>query len=120
MIFDAPTIDYAGLSPIIALTSGLVVIVLAVVVGLVLRARRHAGSWLDAVTVTAATAAFLAWATDSVVDVPAALGGQTRLAVNPLAAALVAAVLAAIALLVRGRPREAPLPAERATVEVDG
>ena len=32
MIFEAPAIDYAGLSPIIALTAGLVVIVLAAVV----------------------------------------------------------------------------------------
>ena len=31
MTFDAPTIDYAGLSPIISLTAGLVVIVLAAV-----------------------------------------------------------------------------------------
>ena len=31
MTFDAPTVDYAGLSPIIALTTGLVLIVLVAV-----------------------------------------------------------------------------------------
>lgn len=94
-------------TPLYGVAGLIVLVVLAVVVGLVLRARGHAGSCLDGVSVTAVTAAFLAWATDSVIDVPAALGGQTRLMVNPLAAAVVGAALAAVALLVRGRTRVA-------------
>lgn len=87
--------------------AGLVaVVVLAVVVGLVLRARKHECDWLSGITVTVLTAGFITWATDAAVVVPEALGGQTRLATNPLAAAGVAAVMAVIALAVRGRVTE--------------
>jgi hypothetical protein len=81
----------------------LLVVIIAVVVGLVLRGRKHSGGWLPGITVTAAVAGFVAWATDTAVVVPDALGGPTRLSCNPLAAMVVAALMAVIALAVRGR-----------------
>ena len=51
MTFTAPDIDYAGLSPIIALTTGLVVVLLA---GLVGRAQRRLVSLLSFITLGAA------------------------------------------------------------------
>ena len=83
----------------------ILVLVIAVLVGLVLRLRRNQCGWLAGLTVPVAVAGFLAVVTNSVIVVPAALGGPTRIAVNPLAAILVAAVMAAVALLIRGRRR---------------
>ena len=82
-------------------------LVLAAVVGLVLRVRRHRGSAVAGVTVTAALAAFLTWAMTTTVAVPESLGGLTRLSANPLASSAVAVVMAGVALLVRGT-RAAP------------
>ena len=82
-------------------------LLVAALVGLVLRVRRHRGSFVAGVTATAALAAFVTWAMTTTVDVPESLGGLTRLSANPLASALVAAVMAGVALLVRGSPGRA-------------
>ena len=82
-------------------------LVVAGVVGLVLRVRRHSGSVVAGVTATSALAALLTWAMTTTIDVPESLGGLTRLSANPLASGLVAAVMAGATLLVRGR-RAAP------------
>ena len=83
-------------------------LVLAVIVGLVMRLFKHRSTWLGAITVTAAVAAFLAWAMATDVVVPDGLGAATTVAVNPLVAAAVAAVLAAVTRFVAGRPKDAP------------
>ena len=84
-------------------------LLLAALVGLVLRVRRHRGSFVAGVTATAALAGFVTWAMTTTVDVPASLGGLTRLSANPLASSLVAAVMAGVTLLVRGsRPERDP------------
>jgi hypothetical protein len=90
-------------SPLV-LVGGLVAAgAVAVLVGLVLRSRRHVGSFASGVSVSAALALVLTWAMATTVDVPDSLGGLTRLATSPVIAAGVAAGMAAIALLVRGR-----------------
>jgi hypothetical protein len=93
--------------PVIALGGIAACLVIACLVGLVLRRRRHRGSAKAGVTATAALAAFVTWAMSTTVAAPVSLGGLTRLAANPLASGLVAAAMAGVALLVRGR-RPAP------------
>jgi hypothetical protein len=93
----------------------LAVLLVAAVVGLVLRRRRHTGSAVAGITATAALALFLTWAMATTVDVPDSLGGLTRVATNPVLAAVVAAVMAAVALLVRGRARAAGAAARQAS-----
>jgi hypothetical protein len=84
-------------------------LLLAALVGLVLRVRRHRGSFAAGVSATAALGGFVTWAMTTTVDVPASLGGLTRLSANPLASSLVAAVMAGVTLLVRGsRPQRGP------------
>lgn len=82
-------------------------LVVAVLVGLVLRWRRHGGSPGAGVAVTAALALVLTWAMATTIDVPDALGGLTRVATRPLPAAVAAAGMAVVALVVRGRGRPA-------------
>lgn len=91
------------------------VLVVAVLVGLVLRWRRHAGATLAGVSATAALALAITWAMATTVDVPDALGGVTRVATNPVAGAAVAGAMAAVALVVRGRR---PVPVAPATERV--
>jgi hypothetical protein len=91
---------------LVALGGVLGCVLLAALVGLVLRVRRHHGSLVAGVTATAALAAFVTWAMTTTVDVPESLGGLTRLSANPLASALVAAVMAGVAVLVRGSRAE--------------
>ena len=91
---------------LVALGGTLGCVLLAALVGLVLRVRRHRGSLVAGVTATAALAAFVTWAMTTTVDVPESLGGLTRLSANPLASALVAAVMSCVALLVRGSRAE--------------
>ncbi len=83
----------------------LLVLIIAAVVGLVLRLRRNQCGWPAGITVPAAVAGFIAIVTNSVIVVPESLGGPTRIAINPLVAILVAVVMAAVAMLVRGRRR---------------
>ncbi|MFN8184873.1 MAG: hypothetical protein U0R23_10665 [Candidatus Nanopelagicales bacterium] len=80
-------------------------LLLAAVVGLIMRVAKHRSTWLGAITVTAALAALLGWAMSSQVLVPTALGAPSRLWVQPLAAAAVGAVLAAVTRFVAGRPK---------------
>jgi hypothetical protein len=86
------------------------VLVIAALVGLILRLRRNQTGWLAGITVPVALAGFVALATNSVISVPTSLGGPTRISVNPLLAIVVAAVMAAVALLIRGRRRDAAAP----------
>lgn len=100
------------------------VLLVALAAGLVLRARRHDGGWAAGVTVPAAVAGFVCWATSSSVVVPAALGGRTEVSVNPVAAMIVAAIMAAICLAVRGGQADAEpaaaagAPAGRGTADL--
>ena len=83
-------------------------LVLALLVGLVMRLFKHRSTWLGAITVTAALAAFLGWAMSTVIDVPPALGADTKVWVNPLFAAGVGAVLGLVTRFFAGRPKDAP------------
>jgi NADH-quinone oxidoreductase subunit N len=91
MNFNAPHIDYAGLSPIIALTTGICVVVIA---GLFLRSR-----WVNAgltIAALAATAGLSIWQWGSNTDLVA---GALRLDAFGLAATLIACTAAAIVVL---------------------
>lgn len=88
--------------PVVALGGIAACLIVAGLVGLVLRWRRHRGSALAGVTTTATLATSVTWAMTTTVAAPESLGGLTRLAANPLASGLVAATMAGIALLVRG------------------
>ena len=82
-------------------------LVLALLVGLVMRIFKHRSTWLGAITVTAALAAFLGWAMSTVIAVPPALGADTKVWVNPLFAAGVGAVLGLVTRFFAGRPKDA-------------
>ncbi|HNE89457.1 MAG TPA: hypothetical protein PK902_08965 [Actinomycetota bacterium] len=84
-------------------------LVLALLVGLVMRIFKHRSTWLGAITVTAALAAFLGWAMSTVIDVPPALGADTKVWVNPLFAAGVGAVLGLVTRFFAGQPKDAPV-----------
>ncbi len=88
--------------PLVGLGGLAACLLVAAVVGVVLRVRRHRGSAMAGITATAALAAFVTWAMTTTVDVPESLGGLTRLSANPLASGLVAAVMAGVAVVVRG------------------
>jgi hypothetical protein len=92
-----------SISPLVFVGGLVAAGVVAALVGLVLRVRRHAGSFASGVSVSAALALALTWAMATTVEVPDSLGGLTRLATSPVIAAGVGAVMAAVALLVRGR-----------------
>lgn len=97
-------------------------LLLAVLVGLIMRLFKHRSTWLGAVTVTAALAAFLGWAMSTTIDVPASLGAVTTVWVNPLYAAAVGAVLGLVTRFFAGRPKDAPsepAPAAPATPTAD-
>lgn len=83
-------------------------VVLAALVGLIMRLLKHRSTWLGAVTVTAALAAFLGWAMSTTIEVPAALGAGTRVWVNPLFAGVVGAVLGLVTRFFAGRPKDTP------------
>lgn len=89
--------------PVVAVGAVLAVIVVAVIVGGVLRLRHDRCPFWTGVIGTAAFALWLALLMNTVVAVPAALGAPSTLSVNPLGACGVGAVMAAIALGVRGR-----------------
>ena len=91
MIFDAPTIDYAGLSPIIALTAGLVVVVLAAVFDSV---KRFGPAF--ALLTFAVTAGCLIWQFDADVDLVA---GALRLDGLAATLSLLVVISAAVAVL---------------------
>lgn len=80
-------------------------ILLAALVGLILRLVKHRSTWLGAVTVTPLLAAFLAWAMGSRVMVPDAFGAASEVFVNPLFAAGVGFVLAAVTRFCAGPGR---------------
>jgi hypothetical protein len=93
-------------------------------VGLVLRLIKHRSTWLGAVTVTAALAAFLAWAMNSVISVPDSLGTDSMISVNVLVAAGVGAVLGAVVRFFAGRPKSdptaaSPAPAVREDMDIE-
>jgi NADH-quinone oxidoreductase subunit N len=91
MSFDAPDIDYAGLSPIIALTAGLCVVLLA---GLVGRAQRTVVSAFSFATLGAA-AGLAIWQFGETEDLVA---GALRLDELGLIATLIAIVCAAFVI----------------------
>src|SRR5512144_2466247 len=92
MSFNAPHVDYAGLSPVIALTAGLCIVLL---VGLLPRLGRFRMAGLT-IAVLAATAGLAIWQWGSNEDLVA---GALRLDAFGLAATLIACLAAAIAVL---------------------
>ncbi len=107
MTFTAPDIDYAGLSPIIALTTGLVVVLLA---GLVGRAQRRLVSCLSFITLGAA-AGFVIWQFGESKDL---VSGALRVDDLGLVATLIAIASAAFVIPLSWREEaadDAPGPA---------
>jgi NADH-quinone oxidoreductase subunit N len=97
--FDAPTIDYAALSPIIALTAGLVVVVLAAVFDPV----KRFGPVL-ALIALATTAGLLIWQWNADTDL---VNGALRLDGLAITLSLLTLVAAAVAVLLAiGDPSE--------------
>jgi len=92
MTFNAPHVDYAGLSPVIALTAGLVVVLMA---GLLPRAGRFSTAALT-ILVLGAAAGLSIWQWGSNTDLVA---GALRLDAFGLAATLIACTAAAIVVL---------------------
>jgi NADH-quinone oxidoreductase subunit N len=90
--FNAPHIDYAGLSPVIALTAGLVLVLM---VGLIPRLGRFVMAYLT-IAVLATTAGLAIWQWSSNADLVA---GALRLDAFGLAACLIASASAAIAVV---------------------
>ena len=84
-------------------------LLLAAVVGLLLRLFKHRSTWLGALTVTPLLAAFLTWAMSTAIEVPVALGTPTPVTINPLLAAAAGLGLALVTRFVAGRPRVAPI-----------
>ena len=84
---------------------------LAAGVGLVLRLFKHRSTWLGAVTVTAALAAFLAWAMNSAISVPDSLGTDSMVSMNVLVTAGVGAVLGAVVRFFAGGAKPDPASA---------
>jgi NADH-quinone oxidoreductase subunit N len=91
MTFHAPHVDYAGLSPVIALTAGLVIVLM---VGLLPGVGRFISAYLT-VAVLAATAGLAIWQWSSNEDLVA---GALRLDAFGLAACLIACLAAAVAV----------------------
>ena len=93
MTFNAPHIDYSGLSPVIALTAGIVVVLM---VGLIPRfGGRFPMAYLT-IAVLAVTAARCIWEWNSNTDLVA---GALRLDAFGLAACLIACAAAAVAVV---------------------
>ncbi|HEY6672589.1 MAG TPA: NADH-quinone oxidoreductase subunit N [Solirubrobacterales bacterium] len=92
MTFNAPHVDYAGLSPVIALTAGLCIVLL---LGLIPRLGRFTIAYLT-IAVLAATAGLAIWQWGSNENLVA---GALRLDAFGLAATLIACLAAAIAVL---------------------
>src|SRR5215216_6386680 len=92
MTFNAPEVDYAGLSPVIALTAGLCIVLM---VGILPRVGRFITAYLT-VAVLAATAGLSIWQWGSNEDLVA---GALRLDAFGLAATLIACTAAAVAVL---------------------
>src|SRR5919201_633611 len=90
MNFNAPHVDYAGLSPVIALTAGLCVVLM---LGLVPRLGRFVMAYLT-IAVLATTAGLSIWQWGSTGDLVA---GALRLDAFGLAATLIACLAAAVA-----------------------
>jgi NADH-quinone oxidoreductase subunit N len=92
MSFNAPHIDYSGLSPVIALTAGLVIVLM---VGLIPRLGRFAMAYLT-IAVLAVTAArcIIEWGSSE--DL---VSGALRLDAFGLAACLIACLAATIAVV---------------------
>ena len=100
MSFDSPTIDYAGLSPIISLTAGLVVVVLVAVFDSV----KRFGPALALMTL-AVTAGCLIWQWGTEADLVA---GVLRIDGLAITLSLLVVVSAAVAILLsRGDPASA-------------
>jgi NADH-quinone oxidoreductase subunit N len=105
MDFNAPDIDYAGLSPIIALTAGLVIVLLA---GLVGRAQRVVVSLFTLATF-AATAGLCIWQWGEEKDL---IAGALRLDDLALATALIVLFAAAFVIPLSWREPAAERPGE--------
>lgn len=89
----------------------LAALLLAVLVGLVLRVSKHGSTWLGALTLTPLLGAFLAWAMSTSIEVPVALGTGSQILINPLWAAAAGLGLALVTRFVAGRPKRVAQPA---------
>jgi NADH-quinone oxidoreductase subunit N len=99
MTFNAPHIDYAGISPIIALTAGIVVVLLSAV----FRPLQRTGPGLTLLTL-ATTAGLLIWQWNDPKDLVA---GALRIDDLAVAISLIAVLTAAFAVLLSIRDRAA-------------
>src|SRR5688572_9422721 len=106
MSFTAPEVDYAGLSPVIALTAGICVVLLAGLVGE--RHQRHLVSALSLATLAAA-AGLCIWQWGEREDLVA---GALRLDELGLAGALIAILAAAVVVPLSWREPAAERPGE--------
>ncbi|MEZ5184791.1 MAG: hypothetical protein R2720_03515 [Candidatus Nanopelagicales bacterium] len=103
-----------GDSLLYGIGGAVIALVLAAIVGVIVRLVKHRSTWLGAITVTAAVGAFLAWAMSSTVVVPSALGAASTISVDPLVALGVGAILGAVTRFFAGRPKSGPAaPAPR-------
>ncbi len=88
---------------VVTIGATVAVLVVAAIVGLVLRLRHtHCPFWVGVIG-TAFFTLWLALLMNTVVAVPAALGAESTLSVNPVGAAAVGAVMAPVALLIARR-----------------
>lgn len=90
-------------------------LLLAALVGLVLRVAKHRSTWLGSLTLTPLLAAFLAWAMSTAIEVPAALGTGSQVSINPLLAAAAGLGLGLVTRFVAGGPKRAAEPPAPAT-----
>ncbi|HSD22959.1 MAG TPA: hypothetical protein VLB79_01395, partial [Solirubrobacterales bacterium] len=90
MTFNAPHVDYAGLSPVIALTAGMVIVLMA---GLIPRLGRFTMAYLT-IAVLGVTSGLAIWQWNEQHDLVA---GALRLDAFGLAVCLIACLAAAIA-----------------------
>lgn len=82
-------------------------LLLACLAGLLLRVAKHRSTWLGSVTTSAVLATFLAWAMNTRIAVPAGLGSDSVVWVNPLFAGAAAAGLSVVVRFIAGHPKPA-------------
>lgn len=89
--------------PVVAVGGVIVILLIAVIVGWVLRRRGNRCPLWIGIVGTALLAGWIALLMNSEVVVPPAIGAESTVSVNPAAAAVVGAAMAAVTLAVRGR-----------------
>lgn len=91
--------------PLYGLGGTAAALLLACLAGLLLRMVKHRSTWIGSGTVTALLSAVLAWAMNTRVVVPDALGSPSVVWAGPLFAAGIGAILGLVTRFVAGRPK---------------